>query len=51
MKIMIDGVIREMTAEEEREFYEAREGLPDVHPDEQSSNKAEAYDVLMGVIE
>ena len=49
MKIIDNGVIRDMTPDEEREFIEMHEHLS--NPEEAESNKAEAYDILMGVSE
>ena len=49
MKIIDNGVIRDMTPEEEQEFIEMRENLP--NPEDADENKAAAYDILMGVSE
>lgn len=46
MKICDNGVIRDMTPEEEKAFIDQHKDIPT--PDE-PSNKAEAYDILMGV--
>lgn len=46
MKQMIDGVIREMTQEEETEFYQMI-----ANTDPPIEDKSEAFDILMGVSE
>lgn len=49
MKVLIDGLTRDMTAEEEAAFRRDHENLPP-EPEELSlAAKAEAYDILMGV--
>ncbi len=45
MKQMIDGVIREMTQEEEAEYLQML-----ANTDPPLEDKAEAYDILVGVI-
>ncbi len=41
MKIVDNGIVRDMTAEEEEAFYN--------DPEPTAEDKAEAYDILMGV--
>ena len=51
MKILIDGVIRDMTEAEEEAFYEEHANLPTEPKELSVESKAEAYDILMGVSE
>ncbi len=51
MKILIDGVTRDMTAEEEETFYAERADLPPEPAELSIEAKAEAYDILTGVSE
>lgn len=48
MRIMIGGVVRDMTAEEEAQFIRERENLPLPVDEKALTDKAEAYDILMG---
>ena len=52
MKILDNSIVRDMTSEEEAAFIAMHENQPE-SPDElpTAQDKAEAYDILMGVNE
>lgn len=49
MKISENGVTRDMTPEEEAEWEEMHKDLPPYPEGAFDQDKAEAYDILMGV--
>lgn len=51
MKILINGIIRDMTEEEEAEFVKEHENLPEIPEGAMLGAKAESFDILMGVDE
>ena len=51
MKIWIDGIIRDMTPEEEAAWIKDHENLPDYPDGAYEEAKAEAFDIMTGVSE
>lgn len=51
MKIIVNGITRDMTPEEEAEWEREHKDLPPYPKGAFDADKAEAYDILMGVEE
>jgi len=51
MKIMIDGVARDMTVEEEEAFRAEHINLPPEPAELSIEGKAEAYDIIIGAVQ
>ena len=47
-RIYVDGLYRDMTAEEEAQFIRDHENLPPIPEEGLFKDKAEAYDILIG---